>query len=580
MSAVDLPLDLNAMQICCVPLILTEALVHSLLTTFVPDVDVNRFWQMLTELGPVIQGNEDERRLDRVFRYQHLEELEGERPAFAQQVHSAVLDYLEAKPHQSLDEEELELQRAYHTTPLDHSKGSDMYWVIYCGSRARHRTAMVSALARLVESQAHWLTDYQQEANLYRAAMLYYEDPAAGGQKAAELLELLLEQDAEEPVTIDALFLLGTLKEQTDRNEAARLYRQAVALGDDLDLIGKDPDVRRHLRLTLAKSLFNLASILQVTDGPQGLDEAERCYRRGIQIVAATEPGYEATQRRRLIQVLRQRGYEDKAKDSIQRLSQIESPFRQKYLEDALSKAGDLGHLYYAISALNHGLGYEQQYIRVAVEEDGSTQLEGIYTLSAMSMLSQIDTYLETVPESDRGVHFQGVRSLTPAFTVSFRRVSVEDPEAQRLQIAIDPPMRPGDQLTYRWTAASSPGTIATTPQELEEAGRDYEYVFWDIIAPMKHLKIEVLIPSREAEPPPPTWFELWRVGRWKATQTQTAYRASLKDDPSRVNWQVQIRPPDKLQLLLDADYPWLAMRYVLAWGIVGQSTSAPRSIP
>ena len=89
---------------------------------------------------------------------------------------------------------------------------------------------------------------------------MYYEGPVESKERAATLLASILEEDVSTSVWIDASFLLATLKEQTDRDEAARLYEQAIELGDELDLKGQDSDVQRHLRLTLAKAFFTSPS--------------------------------------------------------------------------------------------------------------------------------------------------------------------------------------------------------------------------------------------------------------------------------------------------------------------------------
>ena len=565
----DQPWAIDAIKTCSVPLRLTQPLVDKLLSNFAPDVDVERFWQLSGGYGLLIQRDEDEWRLDRMARKYFLDKLEQENPTLAQQVHAAVLDYLETTACPTLDEDQGRLQRAYHTTPSDVGAGAKLYWSTYCQSRASNRFAMLPVLAHLAESQAHWLEDHEQDIKLYRAAALYYEGSAESKQRAAELLASILEQSPPAPTMVDASFLLATLKEQTDRDEAARLYQQATEQRDQLNLQGTDLGIQDHLRLTLAKSFFNLASALQTKDDPRELEEAETYYRYGIQIVSAVEPAYEATQRRYLVEVLQRRGEKDKVKEHIQRINQIEDPFRQAFLADAFSKPDDIGYLYYAISALNHGLGYDSQLVRIEVEQNGAARLEGRYALRATSMLSRTDTYLETVPESEAGVHFESLESLTPTFTLGFKHLSVDDPKTDKIEILIDPPMQPGDRLTYRWTARSSAGTFATTPQQLEKAGLDYEYAYWDIIVPMRQLEIQVVTPSAQTPPPPPTWFELWRIGRWPAkTQTQTAYRAFLKDDPSRVRFYMEMRPPDKVQLGLEVHYPWLAMRYVLAWGV------------
>jgi tetratricopeptide (TPR) repeat protein len=569
--AAESPDILDAISICSVPLRFTRGMVINLLDRFASNIDMERFWQLLSEFGLAIQRDEVEWRLERQAREYFLTQLEQQNPTLAQQVHAAALDHLGSAVYPTPDEDHDQLQRAYHTTPWNQEEGSALYWSSYCRMHVSNRLTMLPVLAELAASQTHWLVDYEQDIMLYRAAALYYEGPVESKHQAAELLEAILKQDASAPIALEASFLLGTLREQADRDEAIELYEQATNLKDALDLANQDSDVQRHLRLTLHKSFSNLASTLQVRGSPQDLDKAELCYRRGIQIVSMVEPGYEATQLRNLVEVLQKRGGE--VEGPVQRISQIERPFRQEFLEGALSEfreTGDIGPLYYAISALNHGLGYDSQIIRIEVEQNGAAWLEGTYALRATSMLSHIDTYLETVPESQVGVHFESLESLTPVFNLKFNRISTKDSEAERLEVDVDPPMEPGDQLTYRWTARSSPGTFATTLQQLEKAGLDYEYAAWDIIAPMRQLQIQVLIPVAQMPPPPPTWFELWRVGNWHAAaQAQTAYRAFLGDDPSRVRWHVEVKPPGKVQLRMEVDYPWLAMRYVLAWEVV-----------
>jgi tetratricopeptide (TPR) repeat protein len=560
----------DVIQVCSVPLRLTESLVNELQDQFALKTDVDEFRRGLEEFNLVTLRDEDEWRLDLEVRQYFLDRLERENPGLAQRVHAAVLSHLESTTYPAMGEDEIQLHRAYHTTPSSPDAGADLYWSTYCRIRASNRFAMLPVLARLAESQAHWLKNYEQDIRLYLAVALYFEGPVESKQRASDILAEVLEQGgASASLITDASFLLATLKEQVNRGEAIKLYEQATKLRDSLDLRDKDPDVQHHLRLTLAKSFFNLASILQTKGDPEALEKAEFYYRHGIQIVSGIDPGYEATQLRHLVGLLQKRGEKDQVEGPIQRISQIEDPFRRAFLEDAFSKPGDIGYLYYAISALNHGWGYDSQLVRIEVEQNGATWLEGTYTLRATSVLGQTDFYLETVPESEAGVHFESLESLTPEFTLDYGRLDVDNPEIERLEMTIDPPIQPGNQLTYRWTARSSPGTVATTPEQLEETRLDYEYAFWDITVPIRRLVIQVTIPWEQKRPTPPAWFEVWTVGRWHAqTQAQTAYRAFLEDSPGRVRVHVEKRSPDKVQLGLEVSYPWLAMRYVLAWGL------------
>lgn len=551
----------EALQICAAPLRLSEALARELLDRFSPGVDTKEFRSTIDARGLMVEGGGDAWRLDREVRRYFLAKLEEEQPELAKAVHAAVLEDLETADYPATDEDQMGLLRAYHTTPSAPEEGGGLYWSLYCRARVKNYTAFLPVIASLAESQLNWLGAYEDHLGLYRAAALYYEGGEEKRARAAALLEEIVTGEGSAPILIDASYLLGTLREQSDRQEALELYKQAISYGGRLNFPDGQAAMNAHLRLSLAKSYFNAASIFQFRGD---LEEAEIYYRHGMQI-AIEEKKYEAAMLHELIGVMRRRGKTETLVGPIRRMQQIEDPFRKPILEQAQSSPRDNNDHYYTVSSLKHGLGYEFQYIRVEIEKDGSTRLEGTYKLYATTMMGSVDTYLETVPDSQVGVHFESVESLTDGYMLTFRKISIDEPEAERLEIVIDPPMQPGDELTYRWTARSDAGTMATTVEQLAGSGRNYEYVYWDVIAPMKLLEMEVLIPAEEGAIPP-SWIDLWRVGRWQGTQMQTAYRASLEDDPSRVRWHAEIRPPDKVRLSLGVDYPWLAMRYVLAW--------------
>jgi hypothetical protein len=152
---------------------------------------------------------------------------------------------------------------------------------------------------------------------------------------------------------------------------------------------------------------------------------------------------------------------------------------------------------------------------------------------------------------------------------------SVGTTKNARIEIGIEPPMRPGEQLAYRWTAHASAGTFATTPEQLRANGAEFEYVSWQIIAPMRRLEISVSIPSPQTEPLPPCWFDLWRMGPTPkpgtasyALAAKTAYRAQLGEGTESVSYSSELEPPGRRRLRLQVQYPWLAMRYVLAWKV------------
>jgi hypothetical protein len=216
---------------------------------------------------------------------------------------------------------------------------------------------------------------------------------------------------------------------------------------------------------------------------------------------------------------------------------------------------------------LNHGYGYDQQVLHFDVKQDGAVDIVGTYIILSTSVLSKTDFYLDTTPETKAGVHFGRLESLTPNYSLEKEILDVDKEGVERLQMTIDPPLEPGDKLLYRWTAKSGPRTVATTKQELEASGQKNEYIFWDIIVPMKRLEIQATIPLEQTKPTPSVWVELWRISRFDAP-LQTAYRAFLGEDPGRVKYSASRDIQDKVNIKLEIKNPWLAVRYVLAWDV------------
>ena len=277
--------------------------------------------------------------------------------------------------------------------------------------------------------QSKWLENHSEHIAIFEAAAAYFQGFEESHKHAIELLRSVVYKQEAPLVVLDASYLLAVLVEQDNPQEAARLYEQAIRLKDRLTLSQQDPDVQLHMRLTLARSYHNLSSIVRKRKTLEDTEEAETLLRRGMQIIDQDiDLAYAATQLRDMLDMLqKQEGTETGLPDSqirqiSQRISEIERPFRETSLEKVIQRPLDLYNLYYTISGLNHGLGYELQQIQVTIAGDGSASLTGTYVLTAMSMLSRIGTYLRTVPVYDAGVHFEGVTSLSPGYVLIPRR--------------------------------------------------------------------------------------------------------------------------------------------------------------
>ena len=269
----------------------------------------------------------------------------------------------------------------------------------------------------------------------------------------------------------------------------------------------------------MKKSHLRLAGIYEARRGADSRQMAEEHVRHGLEIaVLQDDPALETAYSKRLIGLLnRQGGNEQEIRAYGNKVRAIEEPIREKFRQEALAKAetGDEDYLYYAISALKHGLGYELQRININILPNGSAHLVGEFTLLATTLLPTVDAYLQTVPGTQSGVHFRGAKSLTPKYVLTPRHFDDEKvyEKVSRLEITIDPPMQPGDQFTYQWWADASELTFATTPEQLRLSGWDFEYASWQIIAPMRRLEIHVSVPAPNSEPSSPPWYELWRIG-------------------------------------------------------------------
>jgi hypothetical protein len=561
--------------ICSVPLALNRALLQRLQPWFPVGWDAERARIELRENDLLTETGEAEWILSPAARSQLLSQLERESRGVVIRLHAEILKCLKEGVWGSSDPEVRELQEAYHTVPGDAKLGNDLYWTAYCHYRVNSRHSVLSLLAELAESQARWLRRYGPYVLLYSAAANRFAGLGGDRDKAEQLLAGLVNDATPFQVRLDAAYMLGSLREYAGEiEEATALYREVVNLREKISR-NQPQDVRRHLALTVAKAYSGLAGIYQASGEFARLAEAEQCYRFSAQITSAEEqPALEATSLKGLIGVQKRLGFRDAdIQAASQRIDIIEHSARTQFWEDAVSHRGDWDYQYYAISALKHGLGYELQRVNMLVEPNGSAQIKGMFILRAMSMLGAIDTYLITVPESQAGVRFLGIESLSPEFMLDFKSIGI--PKSARIGIDIEPPMRPGEQLVYRWTARAGEGTFATTPEQLQASGAEFEYVSWQIIAPMRQLEISVSIPSAQTEPLPPYWLDLWRMGpalkpgtASYAQAAQTAYRAQLGGGTERVSYSSELEPPGRRRLRLQVQYPWLAMRYVLAWKV------------
>ena len=121
--------------------------------------------------------------------------------------------------------------------------------------------------------------------------------------------------------------------------------------------------------------------------------------------------------------------------------------------------------------------------------------------------------------------------------------------------------MKPGEQITYKWMSQASPNTFAVAHEQLAEAGRDFEYVSWDIIVPIRRLEIEVVVRTDPGKQVPPSWFEIWQIGHKRSVgEAQTTYRTFLdqNDEPGHVQWHAELKPEDRLKLFLHSPIPGL----------------------
>jgi tetratricopeptide (TPR) repeat protein len=555
-------LDIDCLMICSVPLFFSKDLLGIVVKKFAKKSDFKLFWITLNNFALLTQINEKLFRLNKDVRDHFLMRFEKEDITRAQKVHSSIISYLHKNEEIIHDRIQNQLQIAYHTAYINPDESASIYWTVYCQSRESNRYAMLSALSILSNDQKHLLKNYRNEVNLYQAASLFYQGGMEGLEKSDQKLESIIKSNPRLPVIIDACFLLANIRESSEQKEALRLYQRSIDSGKKY-LEDQKLSPENHLRIIVARSYFNMASIFKLNGD---YDQAEICYRYGIQVVSE-EPGYQATKLRELVSVMQNAGKKnDQMEEVVERINQIEGPFLSKFRERAFLDSENIGYRYYAISALNHGLGYEGQHVRFEIEKDGSVHVEGLFSLFSTSTMSLIDTYLETTADSKTGLHFKTIESLTPPYSITPRSVTKENTlDGDRIEISIDPPLQPGGIMTYRWTGESGPGTISMSPEELKKRGLPYEYIFWDIIAPIEFLDIHVVLPLENQSLHHRTWFDLWRVGRWRATQTQTAYRTHIKNDPSSVVFR-ESRTSNKQEIFLKVHYPWLAMRYILAW--------------
>ena len=572
----------EAAGVLSVPLRLDTPLAELLLSRFVPDVEATDVLEQVVEFGLGYHRGQDIWHLHDWARSYFLLKLQKNR-ARAVRIHTTVLEYMEGEPNPLLsgasDPDQAELVRAYLTVPLDAEEGASRYWAVYSRSRAKSRFAVLPVIATLSESQSYWLTDYVPFIHLYKAAALYYAGHSVKRQEAEAELEALLNTDELPPfVELDASYLYAILSEETDRETAIKRHQRVSEIADALRLEDEKDESLLHLRLTVAKSDIQLSIALESRGEPEDLETATHCLRRGIQVFQLypnLEAGYETGPTRRLLEIAQKLGMQDDIQELVRRSGELEKPQRDYFLRQAIERASgeelDPGYLYYAAAAYAHRSAYDSQEVEFEIRDDGAAHITATYTLLALGFLDQTDTFLEAAPESkaDQGVRFETLESLTPGIDVRF--VQERQDDKARLAIGIEPPMRPGELLTIRWTAYAPPGSFDTAPGPLAraQANRGRDSLIWDIIAPIKYLKLKARLPFQQEHYDHRTWPGFSRLGSWPtAGQGPALYRAYLRDDPLEVRCWSALRPPKHIEINLEAHYPCMALSYVAWWEV------------
>jgi UDP-2,3-diacylglucosamine pyrophosphatase LpxH len=487
------------------------------------------------------------------------------------------------------------LERAYRITPSVPETGRQHYWHAYNRLQVAKSRAGLRLLARMVRMQSRWLEDAERWAELADAAAFLYDESPEEELAELALREWLAAGDLPEQMAFEAHFLLArllddpptkaeacedgldkaeTFEDGLNKAEAFEHFTRVTELGRE-EWINKQ--VEEDQTATTEKII---RSYIQRAYSTRDDKESEiRDLRRAEDMASAIKNPDLYYRCRSTRVVLEGRDKDDRPQRGVEQHPKkeeaIRSPAEQQLWKQAEEGAerGDRGERYYWSAAMHHGLGFHLKRIEVEVRDDGSAGLTGTCHLLATREVGVLDNYLQTLPGESDVFTFKRVRGLSPGYTP--RLVDVGTPGLARVYIAIDPPLPPGKELQYVWEAEARAKTIATTAEALREFDLPFEWMSWQVIVPIRLLEIAVTIPSRQDEPLPKFWSDLWRIGPVPKPQTaayrgavEAAYLAQTGEGLGGVKVESVLLPPNRRQLTLTADHPWLAFRQVLAWEI------------
>jgi len=217
--------------------------------------------------------------------------------------------------------------------------------------------------------------------------------------------------------------------------------------------------------------------------------------------------------------------------------------------------------------AERYGVGHRSLAIECRIGEDGSAAVQRTATVQAYTELAKLDAFLvipEDPPagEGDRTIDPGDVRSLTKGWDLS--------PAHHRLlagrlytSLAITPPLREGETITYQMTERLPAGLYAIdlTAEGMEKRRTSCGYLGWSITKPTQSLSLNVHLPEG---------FEAVDL------RSGVLYASAAPGFPTdRAPREVQERLGNRLRVVpvaghlvlkLDVDYPVVGLVYRVRW--------------
>lgn len=223
----------------------------------------------------------------------------------------------------------------------------------------------------------------------------------------------------------------------------------------------------------------------------------------------------------------------------------------------------------YELSQVKYGMGYEALFVDLVICDDGSGIVTRTIDVVAASRISKLDAFLQSVAK-DAGheeIKLVAVEMLEGDFIITISR-KISKQGAQSIEIAISPPLKPGQSLKYRIKEKLPVGrySFISAEENLEDHREKddvfglHDYFGWHINRPTRYFQANVYFPR--------TWEPtIFSDVVYLATASLIPFDFKNEHEAARTQFK-RIADSKRQCFALDlkVDYPMIGLVYAASW--------------